>query len=91
MIGSLLSVIQRSWDTPQCKFCNKKLYTVLHYLLHFKKEIVNFKPTKKDLRFILKYNIFARFVKIVFCSLVLGIIILLKIILAPFYFLFEIL
>ena len=90
MLGVFWSMIKNNYDIPQCKTCNGKLYTVLQSYLHFKKKH-NIKLTIKDLRFIFKYNIFARFIKIVFGGVMFGILFLIKMILLPIYYLYELL
>lgn len=87
MLDMFWSMIKNNYEIPQCKTCNEKLYTVLQSYLHFKKKH-NIKPTVRDLMAILKYNIFARFIKIIFGSIMFGILFLIKIII---YYLNELL
>ena len=94
MLAFLWSVIRDTFGKLNCKLCDKKskIKSVFatRLLWHLWKEH-KVKPTKKDIKFLLRYNLVTR----LFFSLVAIIwfvpLFILKIVLLPLYYLYEIL
>jgi hypothetical protein len=94
MLASLWSVIRDTFGKLSCKLCDKKnkMKTVFatRLLWHLRK-VHKVKPTKKDIKFLLRYNLISR----LFFSLVAIILFvplfILKFVLLPLYYLYEIL
>ena len=94
MLAFLWSVIRDTFGKLGCKLCDKKSKTktvfATYLLWHLWREH-KVKPTKKDIKFLLRYNLLAR----LFFSLVAIILFVplfvLKFVLLPLYYLYEIL
>lgn len=94
MLAFLWSVIRDTFGKLSCKLCDKKskMKSVFatRLLWHLWKEH-KVKPTKKDIKFLLRYNLVSR----LFFSLVAIIwfvpLFVLKFVLLPLYYLYEIL
>ena len=59
MFGTLMDWIKDIKDKIFCRTCNYKTFVAIGIIHHLKKEH-NTKPTKNDLRFLLKYNFITR-------------------------------
>lgn len=70
MFGTLIDWIKDIKDKIFCRTCNYKTFFAIGMIHHLKKEH-NTKPTKNDLRFLLKYNFITRLFKfLVACVLI---------------------
>ena len=70
MLGTLFDWVRDFKEKIQCKKCNyKSLFAV--GMLHHLSKCYDIKPTKRDLRFLLKYNFISRLIKLlVACVLI---------------------
>lgn len=70
MLGTLFDWIRDFKEKIGCKKCNYKSLFAIGILRHLAK-CYGIKPTKRDLRFLLKYNFVSRFIKfLVACVLI---------------------
>ena len=90
MIMSIWSILRDMFTPMSCRKCGYKSLSAFRMIHHLSKEY-NIKPTKRDAIFLIKHN----FITITLSTLVLipllitGVV--LKIVLLPFYYLFELL
>ena len=90
MLGTLFDWIRYIKEKLCCRTCNYKSLFAISLIYHLKKAH-NIKLTKKDLRFLLKYNFITRLIKmLVACVLILPLLIM-KLICYLFIILDEIL
>ena len=70
MLGTLFDWVKDLKEKIECKKCNyKSLFTI--GMLHHLSKCYGIKPTKRDLRFLLKYNFITRLIKfLVACVLI---------------------
>ena len=70
MLGTLFDWVRDIKTEIFCRNCDYKTLFAIGMIWHLKKAH-NTKPTKKDLRFLLKYNFVSRFIKLlVACVLI---------------------
>ena len=91
MIGFLWnSILRDTFFKMNCKQCKFKSIFAVAMLWHlFQKHRV--KPTKKDLRFCLRYNLLTRLLMSAVALPLFVVCVVLKVVLLPFSFLYEIL
>lgn len=76
-----------------CKHCKFASHSALVVLFHTRNHYPDFqfRPTWRDLRFVLKYNLVTRIGKLLLGCVLLVPLLVLKLVCLPFYFLYEIL
>lgn len=84
------SILRDTFFKLNCKQCKFKSVFALAMLWHlFQKHKV--KPTKKDLRFLLRYNLLTRLLMSALALPLFIVCVVLKIVLCPFFYIYEIL
>ena len=78
------------YEKFSCKRCNFSTYSVIKIVRHLSKEY-NIKLTKRDIKFILRYNVITRTILFLFILPIVAIIIILRLLLYPFHLLYELL
>ena len=94
MLAFLWSIIRDTFGKLHCKLCGKKdkVETVFatRLLWHLRKEH-KVKPTKKDIKFLLRYNLLSRLLFSLVAIVLFIPLFVLKFVLLPLYYLYEIL
>jgi hypothetical protein len=94
MLAFLWSIIRDISGKLSCKLCDKKskLKTVFatRLLWHLRREH-EIKPTKKDIKFLLRYNFLTRALFSLVAIVLFVPLLVLKLVLLPLYYLYEIL
>lgn len=94
MLAFLWSIIRDTFEKFGCKLCDKKnkmkSMLAVKMLWHLHKEHGQ-KPTKKDIRFLLRYNLVTRLILSLVAVVLFILLLVLKFILLPLYCLYEIL
>ena len=89
MLGTLFNWVKDIKDRLFCRTCNyKSLFAIA--LVHHLKKAHNIKLTKKDLRFLLKYNFMTRFIKMLVACILIPPLFVIKLICYLFVILYEI-
>lgn len=89
MLGILIDWVKDLVWKIGCKRCNyKSLFAIA--LIHHLKKAHNIKLTKKDLRFLLKYNFITRLVKMLVACVLIPPLFIIKLICYLFVILYEI-
>lgn len=90
MIGFLWDIIRDTFEPICCKHCRYKSIFAVGLWWHITRTYKT-KLTKRDWRFLAKYNLLTRLVKTLLCLPIFLVCVILKVILTPIYFLYEIL
>lgn len=90
MLGYLLSIIKDTFEPICCRHCKFQTIFAFRMCRHIPKSH-SAKLTKKDFKFLLKYNFITRVIKTVIALPLFAICFILKIILMPLYYFYEIL
>ena len=89
MLAFLWSIIRDTFGKLNCKLCkNMKTVFAVRLLWHLHKEH-GLKPTKSDIRFLLRYNLLSR---LLFSAVAIALFIplfIIKIVLIPLYYFYE--
>lgn len=88
MLRFLCDKIKETVYKLYCKQCNSVHYTAIGIVRHLHREH-NIKLTKRDFRFLLRYNLITRLFMCLVSSILFVLLFLIKIILIPFYYLYE--
>jgi len=80
----------RIYEKFTCKRCNFSTYSVIKIVRHLSKEY-NIELTKRDIKFILRNNVITRTILFLFILPIVAIIIILRLLLYPFHWLYELL
>lgn len=86
MIGTIFDWFRYVGEKIQCKNCDYETLFAFRMVKHLKRQH-NVKTTKKDLRFLLKYNFVSRVVKVFIGAILIVPLIILKLICAFFIWL----
>lgn len=89
MLGTLFDWVKDIKEILFCRTCNYKSPFAIG-LIHHLKKAHNIKPTKNDLRFLLRYNFIARLVKMLVACVLIPPLFILKLICYFFVILDEI-
>lgn len=87
MLGTLLGLITDLKHPMECKHCNFKTNSALAILFHIRSH--DHKPTRRDLKFALKYCLVSRIIRLFIACAIFVPLLLVKIICFPFWFIFE--
>ena len=87
MLGALISLIKDLKYPIECRHCDFKTQSALAMLFHIRSH--NHKPTRRDIRFALKYCLVSRIIRMLVFLVICIPLIILKIICYPFWFIFE--
>ena len=79
MLGTLFDWIRGIKDKIFCRSCDYKTFFAIGIIWHLKK-CHSTKPTKRDLKFLLKYNFISRLVKFLVACILIPPIFILKLI-----------
>ena len=90
LLATMWNSIKDVFETIHCKTCKKEFYTATGLVWHLWKEH-KIKITKRDLKFLAIYNLFTRLVIAFLCIVFFVPLLLLKFILLPLYYLYEVL
>ena len=90
MITVMWRVLRDTFEPICCKHCKFKSMFAIGIIWHLTRTH-KFKLTKRDWKFLAKYNFFTRFIKSAVLLPFFVVAVLLKIILTPIYFFYEIL
>lgn len=91
MLAFLWSIIRDTFGKLNCKLCkNIKTVFAVRLLWHLHKEH-RIKPTKKDIKFLLRYNLVTRLILSLVAIVSFVPLLVLKFILLPLYYLYELL
>ena len=90
MLGTLFDWVRNIKERLFCRTCNYKSLFAISLIYHLKKAH-NIKHTKKDLRFLLKYNFITRFIKMLVACVLIPPLFIIKLICYLFIILDEIL
>jgi hypothetical protein len=84
------SSIKDIFEPIQCKTCQSKHYTAIGMMWHLWRKH-SIKVTRRDLKFLAKYNLITRLVIGVLCAVFFIPLFALKFVLLPLYYLYELL
>lgn len=91
MLAFLWSIIQDTFGKLNCKLCkNIKTVFAIRLLHHLRKEH-GVKPSKKDIKFLLRYNLVSRLLLSTVAIILFIPLFIIKIVLIPLYYFYEIL
>lgn len=90
LLATMWSSIKDIFEPIYCKTCKAKHYTAIGMVWHLWRKH-NIKITKRDLKFLAIYNLITRLVVGVLCAILFIPLFMLKFILLPLYYLYEIL
>jgi hypothetical protein len=90
LLATMWNSIKDIFEPIQCKTCKSKHYTAIGMVWHLWRKH-NIKITKRDLKFLAIYNLITRLVIGVLCALLFLPLLVLKFILLPLHYLYEIL
>jgi hypothetical protein len=90
LLATMWSSIKDIFEPIQCKTCKSKHYTAIGMVWHLWRKH-NIKVTKRDLKFLAKYNLITRLVIGVLCAVFFVPLFVLKFVLLPLYYLYELL
>ena len=90
LLATLWNSIKDIFKPIHCKTCNKKSYTAIGMILHLWRKH-RIKITKRDFHFLIIYNLFARLYFGVSSAICFIPLLVLKFVLFPLTFLYEIL
>lgn len=94
MLAFLWSIIRDTFEKFSCKLCDKKnkmkSMLAVKMLWHLYKEHGQ-KPTKKDIKFLLRYNLVTRLILSLVAIVLFIPLFVLKFVLLPLYYLYELL
>lgn len=90
LLMTMWNSIKDVFKTIQCKTCKKKCHTAIGMIWHLWKGH-KIKITRRDLKFLAIYNLFTRLFIALFCVIFFVPLLLLKFILLPLYYLYEVL
>ncbi len=89
MLAFLWSIIRDTFEKFSCKLCkNFKSIFAVRMLWHLHKEH-GLKPTKKDIKFLLRYNLLSRLLLSAVAIVLFVPLLIIKIILIPLYYFYE--
>ena len=92
MLAFLWSIIRDTFEKFSCKLCDKKskMKSVLatRMLWHLWK-VHKLKPTKKDIKFLLRYNLVTRLLLSLVAIILFVPLFVLKVVLIPLYYFYE--
>ena len=89
MLAFLWSIISDTFGKLSCKLCNNmKTVFAVRLLWHLHKEH-RIKPTKKDIKFLLRYNLLSRLLLSAVAIVLFVPLLIIKIILIPLYYFYE--
>ena len=90
LLATILNSIKDMFRPMYCKTCNSKHYTAIGMVWHLWKKH-SIKITRRDLRFLAKYNLITRLIIGVLCVVFFIPLLALKVVLLPLYYLYELL
>ena len=90
MIGTLWNILRDTFYPIHCRHCKFKSLFGIAIVWHLTRTH-KFKLTKRDWKFLAKHNFFTRFTKSAVALPFFVVAVILKVILFPIYFLYEIL
>lgn len=90
MIGTLWNILRDTFYPIHCKHCKFKSLFAIAFVWHLTRTH-KFTLTKRDWKFLAKYNFLTRILKTVVAFPFFVLAVILKVILTPIYFLYEIL
>ena len=89
MLAFLWSIIRDTFEKFNCKLCkNIKSIFAVRMLWHLYKKH-GLKPTKKDIKFLLRYNLLSRLLLSAVAVALFVPLFVIKIVLIPFYYFYE--
>jgi hypothetical protein len=90
LLATLWNSIKDIFEPIYCKTCNSKHYTAIGMVWHLWRKH-NIKITRRDLKFLAKYNLIRRLIIGVLCAVFFIPLLVLKVVSFPLYCLYEIL
>ena len=90
MLGFLWNILRDTFFKLNCKQCKFKSVFAVAMLWHLLKKH-KVKPTKKDVRFLMRYNLLTRLLMSAIALPLFAVCAILKIVSLPFHYLYEIL
>jgi hypothetical protein len=90
LLATMWSSIKNIFDAMYCNTCKSKHYTAIGMVWHLWRKHGN-KITKRDLKFLAKYNLITRLIIGVLCAAFFIPLFALKLVLLPLYYLYELL
>lgn len=90
LLATLWSNIRDIFDPIHCKTCKKKSYTAIGMIWHLWRKH-NIKITRRDFKFLAKYNLLTRLIVGGLCVIFFIPLFVLKMVLLPLKYLYEIL
>ena len=90
LLATLWGSIKNIFEPMHCKTCKSKHYTAVGMVWHLRKKH-NVKMTRRDLKCLVLYNLITRLVIGVLCAVFFIPLLVLKFVLLPLHYLYEIL